>query len=66
METRYTNSASDDKATMYLYGEIGTDINGGYFAEEMKWHYEQMNRIVTVYINSPGGKVFACVGRSRR
>ena len=58
METRYTNSASDDKATMYLYGEIGTDINGGYFAEEMKWHYEQMNRIVTVYINSPGGKVF--------
>jgi len=58
METRYTNSATDDQATMYLYGEIGKDVNGGYFAEEMKWHYESMNRQVNVYINSPGGNVF--------
>ena len=57
MESKYTNSVTDDHATMFLYGTIGKEINGAYFAEEMKWHHQQ-NRQVNVYINSPGGNVF--------
>ena len=58
MELKYTNSASDDKATMFLYGTIGSEVDGRYFAEEMKWHHDTMSRQVTVNINSPGGNVF--------
>lgn len=58
MELRYTNSAGDDGATMFLYGTIGREIDGRYFAEEMRWHHDAMGRQVTVYINSPGGNVF--------
>jgi len=57
MELRYTNSSQEDEAKMFMYGTIGKEINGQYFAEEMKWHH-QHNRVVTVYINSPGGNVF--------
>jgi ATP-dependent protease ClpP protease subunit/uncharacterized coiled-coil protein SlyX len=58
MELKYTNYSDEDEATMFLYGTIGFDIDGRYFAEEMRWHHKENNRVVNVYINSPGGNVF--------
>jgi ATP-dependent protease ClpP protease subunit len=58
MELKYTNFSTENEATMFMYGTIGSDIDGRYFSEEMRYHHEQMGRIVTVYINSPGGNVF--------
>ncbi len=57
METRYTNVIEDNTATMLLYGEIGYEVNGGYFTQEMQYH-NSMGRKIKVYINSPGGSVF--------
>lgn len=55
---KYTNAAtlSDSEATMLLYGLIGNQISGGYFADELLYH-NSVNRKVTVKINSVGGNV---------
>lgn len=58
MEPKYTRNTLDNGAIMYLYGEIGVEIDALYFASEMEWH-KRNGRDITVYINSPGGSVFA-------
>jgi len=47
---------TESKATMMLYGTIGREINGHYFAQELTYLSERYNEI-TVKINSDGGSV---------
>jgi len=66
MELKYTQNAisSDGNAIMMLNDLIGynsktnTGIRADYFADEMYYHKDR-GRDITVYINSPGGQVYA-------
>lgn len=42
---------------MYLYGDIGYDVNGSYFAQEVDWLVSNGCKKIKVNINSGGGLV---------
>ena len=48
---------STKEATMYLYGDIGYDVNGSYFAQEVDWLVANGCKKLKVNINSGGGLV---------
>lgn len=63
--TKYTNAINGNKAIMFLYSYIGQPPKGidewirpQWFAEEMYYH-AQNGRDICVYINSPGGQIYA-------
>ena len=43
---------------MFLFGAIGSEINGNAFAEQIKYLEEIGVEELTIRINSPGGSVF--------
>jgi len=45
-------------ATMLLFGQIGTDIDGNYFAKELKYLADSGIKDIKILINSVGGSVF--------
>lgn len=58
MNLKYVENISPDNAegTMRLYGRIGNDIHGSYFAEEMRY-LANMCKTINMRINSEGGSV---------
>lgn len=47
------------KATFFLFGVIGQDINGDRFAQELRFIAEtEQIKDITILINTPGGNVF--------
>ena len=48
---------STKEAVMYLYGDIGYDVNGSYFAQEVDWLVSNGCKKIKVNINSGGGLV---------
>jgi len=47
------------KATFFLFGVIGQDVNGDIFASELRFVAESQGiKDVTILINTPGGNVF--------
>lgn len=56
MEHKYLVNRTDKEATMRLYGEIGTKVDGDYFAQEVSYLSENVDT-VHIRINSPGGSI---------
>lgn len=58
MTLHYVNQMKNGVAELYLFGEIGYEINGGAFAREVQYldGLEEIKEI-HVHINSPGGSV---------
>jgi ATP-dependent protease ClpP protease subunit len=48
---------STKEAVMYLYGDIGYDVNGSYFAQEIDWLVSNGCKKIKVQVNSGGGLV---------
>lgn len=48
---------SNKEAVMYLYGDIGYDVNGSYFAQEVDWLVTNGCKKIKVQVNSGGGLV---------
>jgi len=59
LQHKYINNFenSTKEATMYLYGDIGYDVNGSYFAQEVDWLVANGCKKLKVNINSGGGLV---------
>lgn len=55
----YLNFKDDEsrKASLNLFGSIGMDINGHYFADDVKYLGREVDEI-EIFINSEGGNVF--------
>ncbi|MEO6901554.1 MAG: Clp protease ClpP [Bacteroidia bacterium] len=53
---KYIKNISEEEGTILLYGEIGREINGSDFANEMQ-HLQNICKVVNVRINSIGGSV---------
>jgi len=63
MQFKYTktliNEGQTKKAELFLFGSIGYDIDGNYFAKELKYIALDMQITdITVLVNSIGGSVF--------
>jgi ATP-dependent protease ClpP protease subunit len=56
MEHKYLVNRTEKEATMRLYGEIGTKVDGDYFAQEVSWLADNVDT-VHIRINSPGGSI---------
>ena len=56
MNFKYIKNISSEDATILLYGEIGSEINGSVFANEMQYLQDECKKI-KVRINSIGGNV---------
>ena len=48
---------STKEAVMYLYGDIGYDVNGSYFAQEIDWLVSNGCKKINIQVNSGGGLV---------
>lgn len=48
---------STKEAVMYLYGDIGYDVNGSYFAQEIDWLVDNGCKKINIQVNSGGGLV---------
>ena len=59
MDHKYIQSISNDmsEATMFLHGEIGCEVNGSSFAQEVQYLEQAGTKILKVRVNSGGGKV---------
>jgi len=57
--SKIVQNKQNKKATFFLFGAIGSDVNGDTFANELRFIAEtQQINDLTILINSPGGNVF--------
>jgi ATP-dependent Clp endopeptidase proteolytic subunit ClpP len=58
MTLHYVNQIKNNISDVYLFGEIGYEVNGAYFASDMKFlDNDPSVSEIHVHINTPGGNV---------
>lgn len=57
MNLKYFKNITKDSYEMFLFGDIGYEINGSYFAQDLKWLAENGAKEIIIRINSGGGSI---------